>query len=292
MGIGSWCLYYQDGSNIRIFDSTRTEPFVIPVTLTFLVIVSAVVLTLAVVGQLAVRRFVKANHLKMHHDVADPLLSVVGTMFAVLLGFMVANAMSRFEEARVTVQQEASAVADIWRAADGLEPKGREKIKHLCADYVDMVLNDEWSAMAEKRSDAKAWTAYNDLWHECACYLPQNQGDSNVHQSLLENIAQVGNCRRLRIEALHNGLPPVLWGVLLLGGAATIVFTYFFGIENTRLQSLMTALVSLVICLNVFLLAAYDDPFSGDVQVTPLPFQIDRDIFKNGRAPGFSEQAH
>lgn len=83
----------------------------------------------------------------------------------------------------------------------------------------------------------------------------------------------IGDNRRLRVEALHTGLPMELWVVLGLGGFSTILFTYFFGAENFRIQMIMVAMVSLVICLNLFLLATYDDPFSGDVKITPSAFE-------------------
>lgn len=90
----------------------------------------------------------------------------------------------------------------------------------------------------------------------------------------------MSDARRLRIEALHNGLPFALWWVLLAGGLATIIFTYFFGVKNTRLQIVMTAIVTLVICLNIFLLASFDDPFGGDVMVHPTAFEADLLMFK------------
>ena len=42
----------------------------------------------------------------------------------------------------------------------------------------------------------------------------------------------------------------------------------------------MTGLVATVMALNIFLLANYDYPFSGDVHVSPAAFELDREIFK------------
>jgi ABC-type branched-subunit amino acid transport system permease subunit len=86
---------------------------------------------------------------------------------------------------------------------------------------------------------------------------------------------------RMRLEALHNGLPVVLWMVLVIGGIATIVFTYFFSAHRLQIQLIMVSMVSLVICLNIFLLASYDDPFSGDVRIAPSAFEADIQTFKS-----------
>ena len=70
------------------------------------------------------------------------------------------------------------------------------------------------------------------------------------------------------------------YGVALaISGFATVLFTYFFGVDNTKMQAVMTAIVTLVICLNIFLLAAYDNPFSGDVMLQPIPFEVDAKTF-------------
>lgn len=237
-------------------------------------------------GLLLVRRLVPVEKMRMNHDVADPLLSVVGTLFAVLLGFMVANAMQRFEEARLTTQQEASAVANVFRAAEGFPDASRKRIQKACESYVDQVIKTEWPALAEKKTSEVAWESYDQIWKECVHFVPENDGQSNIQQGLMEYLGEMGDARRMRVGALHNGLPKELWIVLLAGGAATICFTYFFGIENTKLQVLMTALVSLAICLNLFLLACFDDPFTGDVMVRPTAFETIRSNFNAIEHPG------
>lgn len=245
-----------------------------------------ITIALAVSGLLLVRRFVHSKMKKMHHDVADPLLSVVGTLFAVLLGFMVANAMTRYEEARVTVQNEASAVGNVFRAAGGLPDASRKKIQGACDRYVDVVISEEWPVLSKKHTSEKAWSAYNEIWNDCVTFVPENDGQSNMQAAIMGYLGTLGDSRRMRVGALHNGLPPVLWVVLYAGGTATIVFTYFFGIDNIRLQIMMTALVALSICLNLFLLSCYDDPFSGDVMVHPAAFENIRDNFRAIEHPG------
>jgi hypothetical protein len=249
-------------------------------------LLTALTILIAVGGLLLVRKRVPAEALKGHHDVADPMLSIIGTLFAVLLGFMVANAMQRFEEARVTTQQEASAVANVYRVATGLPEPTRSKLMHAAKTYVEDVIQDEWPKLAVKISSEKAWHSYNELWNICLHYSPTGNGDNNLHASVMSYMGTVGDSRRMRVGALHNGLPQVLWVVLLAGGCATVAFTYFFGIENLRLQILMTSMVSLAICLNMFLLFSFDDPFSGDVRISPACFQSVLDNFEAIEHPG------
>jgi hypothetical protein len=84
----------------------------------------------------------------------------------------------------------------------------------------------------------------------------------------------------MRADALHNGMPAVLWAILIIGGVATIVFTYFFTTSSVGMQIAMVSIVSIVICLNIFLLASYDDPFSGDVMIGTSIFETQLKLFK------------
>ena len=242
--------------------------------LTILVVISSVI------GLMMVRRWILAADLKTQHDVTDPLSQVVGMMFAVLLGFMVGDAMQRFADARAIVQQEAASLGDVFRLADGFDNSARDRIRALCITYAEQTINDEWPKLADHKTSTAAWGTYTKLWNECIHVKIEREGQSDVHQVILNSMVSLADNHRLRVEALHNGLPMVLWVVLVIGGVATIVFTYFFAAHNLKIQVVMVSMVSLVICLNIFLLASYDDPFSGDVMVSPAAFITDLKTFK------------
>jgi Protein of unknown function (DUF4239) len=231
-------------------------------------------------GLLAVRKFIETTSLKLHHDVTDPLSQVVAVMFAILLGFMISNALQRFEGARSTVQQEAASLADVFNLAGALQEQDKRDIRRLCILYADQIISEEWPLLGKRGVSFSTIRTYHSLWDDCVGYKAKNQGESNVHQCMLSSLTAMSDARRLRIEALHNGLPQALWWVLLLGALATIIFTYFFGAQNTRLQVIMTAMVTFIISLNIFLLYTFDDPFEGDVMISPTAFITDLMMFK------------
>jgi len=249
------------------------------VTLLNSLLLTVIVVVISLLGLAGMRRWLAVD-LKTQHDVADPLSQVVGMMFAVLLGFMIGDAMQRFAQARATVQQEAASLGDVFRLSDGLPTAKRDRIRALCITYCEQTISDEWPKLAEHGTSTAAWQTYRKLWSECVHLIPADQGQSNVQQVLLGSMVSLADNHRLRVEALHNGLPPVLWVVLIIGGAATIIFTYFFAAHNVKIQMVMVSMVSIVICLNIFLLAVYDDPFTGDVKVAPTAFETDLKTFK------------
>jgi hypothetical protein len=78
-----------------------------------------------------------------------------------------------------------------------------------------------------------------------------------------------------------HGLPRVEWFVLIIGGIVTVAFTYFFGVENQKVQMIMTCMVSLLISLNLYLVVLFGAPFSGDLCIDSDAFKVDRIIFEN-----------
>ena len=249
------------------------------VTLVTSLIVTLLVVLASLGGLVVMRKWILTQE-HTQHDIADPLSQVVGMMFAVLLGFMISDAMQRFASARAIVQQEAASLGDVFRLADGFPTANRDRIRALCITYCEQTINDEWPKLATHGTSNLAWQTYRSLWKECIHFVPGDQGQSNAQQVLLGSMVTLADNHRMRVEALHNGLPAVLWVVLIIGGAATIIFTYFFSAHNLKIQLVMVSMVSLVICLNIFLLATYDDPFSGDVKISPTAFETDLKTFK------------
>jgi len=69
--------------------------------------------------------------------------------------------------------------------------------------------------------------------------------------------------------------------VILVGAGAIICFTLFFDVDSLKFQLAMESIVVVVLSLNVFLLAAFDSPFSGDVSLSSAPFEVNRSMFQS-----------
>jgi hypothetical protein len=252
------------------------------IILWIVIAVGAVAISCA--GVIVVRRNINTDLLRNHHEATDPMMACVGTLFAILLGFMVANAMTRFEEARINVQEEAGAAGDIFRLANNLPSPTNKKIMTDVVAYLDGVCDEEFKLMEDGKMSDHCWKIYSDLWQDCTEYDPQTQGQSNLHQGLVEAMTTLGECRRARNAQISYCLPHVLWIVVAVGAISIILFTLFFGVSSLPLQLCMTSIVTLVLVLNVYLLAAFDSPFSGQVKVQSIPFEVNKKIFHEALA--------
>jgi hypothetical protein len=233
----------------------------------------------AVLGQLVVRHIADNQKLKDCHDVGGQFLAVVGTMYAVLLGLVVVDAMSKFQEASVSVEQEANSLADIFLLSERLPSEKRDKIQLMCQQYANEVIDGEWPAMNDSKVFSPARKTAISLMKATMDYEPVKESEKAVYPIMVQEVCQLWDNRRMRTNAATRGMPFIEWVVLLVGGVVTVVFTYFFHVESIGAQVAMTTMVTLIIGLNLFLVLLFGYPFSGDLKVNADAFKLDQLIF-------------
>lgn len=235
----------------------------------------------SIIGLLLVRKYCHLERLRQCHEVGGYLLSVVGTMYAVLLGLVVVDAMTKFQEARQVVETEANSLADVFILSECFDKEKALTVRKLCEKYVTEVVEGEWPSMAKGKINHEARRIAIKMMREVSSFEPVTENQKAVYPLLLQEACQVWDNRRARTNFAQYGIPNVEWFVLILGGVVTVVFTYFFGIESLAAQILMTTMVSLLISLNVYLVVLFGSPFSGDLQVSADALKLDQKIFEN-----------
>ncbi len=235
---------------------------------------------LAVGGMLLVRKKVSIESLTSYHEVAGYLLSVIGTLYAVLLGFVVVDAMNGVQDARWAVEEEANAVANVFLCAEAMKPADRDHIQELCQKYVRLVIDDEWKEMSNDKFSRLAFDTSWKLWKNIIQLKPQGESEVAIQQSMITEMSRLGDHRRARLLRAKHGVAPVMWVVLIIGGIFNIVFTYFFAVKNVKVQILMTLLVTMTLALNLLLVVFFGSPFKGEMPVQPEAFKLDQKIFE------------
>lgn len=243
-------------------------------TIASAVILVTVLVGLAISGQILFRMFIKPDSLVEHHGPAEAMLGVVGTLYSVLLGFLVAGAMEKYAEAKMHTEMEANGVANIFRLARGFDQEDRLRLRQLCRDYANEVVTVEWPIMETRGKINHNWQAYQKLWEATVSVSPQNERQINLHAATVEAMEEVGMNRRTRILIAKTGHSTTLWMVLGIGALITIGFTFVFSSKWAAIQALMTSLVAATLGLNMWLLAVYSTPFSGDLKINPDMFEM------------------
>ena len=237
----------------------------------------------AVGGALLVRRIVGVEVLEHHNDVAGFIYAVVGVVYAVLLGFSAIIVWEQFRRAQEGVEDEANALADLYRDSRVFPPEVRNTVELRVREYARLAIQKEWPAMAEGTSSLASWDEYNRLWRTYQEFQPQDDHQRVWYAESLRRLNALADSRRERLLNVRSHVPTVMWGVLLAGGAITIGFSFMFGMRNARAQAFMTAGLALTIGVVLLSIVALEKPFAGITRVDPRAFQHVEQILERMR---------
>jgi hypothetical protein len=242
--------------------------------MTVAIIIISVLVVLAIAGQLLTHKMVTTDKLELSQGMIEAMVGVVGTLFSLLLGLLVANAIENYHEISVQVSAEANSLANIYRLSEGLPSEQSLKIRDLCMDYNHCVINTEWPLMGKMEMAPHCWKVYGNLWSACVNLKPQSEQESNLQSSMLDCAKILGETRRARSVVCQAEISPILWTAIFFGSIITIVFTYFFTSKMGGWHTMLTALIAISLGLNIWLLAAYSLPFSSELKIKPVIFQV------------------
>ena len=254
-----------------------------------LVVGGACVLALA--GFEVVHRLVPAQTRQRHNDVAGFIYAALGVIYAVLLALVVITVWEQYQAANETVEQEANATAEIFLLGYELpEPEGAH-IQELARSYAEEVVHKEWPLMAqgkqppleEEAGTQTGWNLIDDIRATVHGFEPQTRAEEQLYAEGLNQVANLANARRTRLVASEEGVPGVLWSVLIFGGIATVGFTYLFGLESTWAHRLMVVTLAAVIALVLFTIGALEHPFSGGARIGTGAFNLILERFETSK---------
>jgi hypothetical protein len=231
---------------------------------------------LSLAGVILVRRWVPLPVLEAQNDVAGFIIAVLGVAYGVLLAFVIFVVWGQFEDTKSGVAREANALTDAFRLGQGLPEPGRHQIMELSRGYARVVVGEEWDTTGrggESIESPRAWKLLDQFWQAVRETTPRTPTEQALYTQLLTEMHDLSSERKLRLLAAREGIPTLMWVVLVIGAVVTVAFTYFFGVKSLRAQLWMTAALAGTISLNLFLIAAVDYPFTGDLRVGPEAFQ-------------------
>jgi hypothetical protein len=208
-----------------------------------------------------------------HNDLIGWQLSILGTTYAVILGFMLYTVWTNYGEAKVNVENEANALGNIYRLAEGLPNPQRGQIEALTRTYAQTVIDDDWPQMEADQLPEGSHKVNQDLWKTLMSVRTASPTELIAEDHAISELSQLTEHRRIRLLQNATRLPTVLWSVLIIGGAVTVGSASMFGSANTSLHALQIFVFSLLISLALEAVADINRPFQGSVHVSDFPFR-------------------
>jgi uncharacterized membrane protein YccC len=227
----------------------------------------------AVVGLVVVQRLVPPVRREEHNDVTGFIYAVLGVAYAVLLAFVVIAVWQNYETAKTNVDTEANELAGVYFLSSQLPEPQRTHVQDLARRYARVVVEEEWSMMEQGQTSPRADSLLRQLRSKLLEFDPSTEREQVLYEGGLTRLHDAVDARRSRLLEVREGIPNLLWVVLVVGGVITVSFTYLFGLKSNLAHALMVAALTLLICGILFTIGEFDYPFSGVVEIRPDAFR-------------------
>ena len=251
----------------RIFD--------LPLAIAGPVIVGSLCL-FAVIGLMTVRRHVLPR-LSVHvsdSEFTGAMLQSIMVFYGLAVALIAVSVWQTYSEASKVVSQEATTLAALYRDVSAYPDSIRPTLQNELRDYTERTINEAWPLQRRGQVPRGGVQRMYTFQADLIAFEPVSEGQKLLHGETLRAYNEMILARNLRLEAVQTGLPTVMWGVVILGAFIGLTASFFFRVEDPRLQIIQVLLLATFIGLVIFMTFALDRPFRGDLGIPPEPFQL------------------
>jgi hypothetical protein len=228
---------------------------------------------LAVLATWVVRRAIPVDIRRSHHEVGSSVFLQLGVIFAVVLAFVFNEVWSEHTVAAQAVNQECSSLHAVAMLATALPKELSRPLTRAIVVYIQTVVDDEWPVMAQRKRSEKASSNLVALWRVAADLQPSRPQDAAIQSQIMSSLAVAHQQRETRLFQMTEGLPPVLWALLIAFSIMLVGFVVFSGLEIGISQMIITAMCTAGIAFLLIVIELLDFPFEGPLRIQPTDFQ-------------------
>jgi hypothetical protein len=210
---------------------------------------------------------------RIHNDLIGWQLNILGTTYAVILGFMLYTVWTTFGDANLNVDLEANALRNVYRLAEGLPTPQRTLLEKQARAYADAVVSQDWPEMAHAQIPEESHQINQAMWRTLMSAKIETPTEVVAEDHAITELSSLTEHRRTRLLQSAYRLPTIFWAVLIVGGFLTIASAALFGSANPRLHSLQVFSFTLLITLVLLAIADVNLPFRGWVHINNYAFQ-------------------
>lgn len=202
-------------------------------------------------------------------DKSDPALIASASLglLALLLGFTVSMAVSRYDGRRTATLNEGNAIGTFVYRTDLMPPALREKTLEALETYVEARLavgRMGESSEAVRQAHAQTGKVAQQMWSHMVAVGPEVP-DTAVRILLVESANQMFDAAMVRDAALANRLPPTLVVLLILFPVASLVLIGYVSGRLVGAHFMASTELILLLTLVLLLIGDLNRPRSGTI---------------------------
>jgi Protein of unknown function (DUF4239) len=240
-----------------------------------------------IAAMLLVRRGAPEGSRFQDGDRASGVFGVLSTGFALLLGFVVFLAFTKYDDSRGGAEAEALLVVQQFETAQLMPSDASAQLSGELVCYGRSVVEREWPVMGSgsQAGSVNPWGLA--MFRTLEATEPQTASEQSAFDAWLSQTSAREEARRDRLHAAEGIVPLPVWLVLFFSAALIFVYLLFFADsgESAVVQGMMAGSVTAVMVATLLMLGALNRPYQPDIGgIRPVAMQRSLAIIDEARA--------
>ena len=198
--------------------------------------------------------------------VSPPFVSVVATLFALMVTFLAQDIWDSNRAARRAINQEREQLLalDALSKTNGVLDK---ELRDAIRDYVEAVVGLEWRTMENGESASEAEGALNTLTRLAA----KTSVDPRYESAVSNTVMRLRSARETRLSIANAFPDDQKWAAVFLLAFLTQIGIAATNLERARPQLLAQLIFAAAAVVSISLIASVERPFAPPTAASALP---------------------
>jgi hypothetical protein len=202
--------------------------------------------------------------------VSPGMLPPMAIIFALLVGFLAAQAWGDLDRANTAVNREASALRAVVLLAAGFPGEPEARLRDLVRRHIEEAVTQDWPAMSRGRATLTlAPASLTEALRLTLALDPRGAGQLAAQRELIASLQSALDARRQRIVLSHSSINWVKWTALLMQAGLTLLTIGLVHSDNRAANRIIMGIFATSVGVAVTLIASHSRPFAGEISVRP-----------------------
>jgi Protein of unknown function (DUF4239) len=229
----------------------------------------------AISGLLIFRKFIFSRIIpQSHNDIVSYFMAGLNAVYGITLGLIAVGAWENFTAVDDAVTQEAAALSSLYQDLHLVNGPLGDTLRSQLREYATYTINDAWPQQQKGKIPSGGTERLTKFQENLAKIELTNKNQEITFAATYNEFNRLIEFRRIRLQNITTSLPASVWYVIFFGAFLNIIITWFFVSDKFHVHLLMMALFAALLGSLVFLVAAMDNPFRGQLSVGADAFEL------------------
>jgi hypothetical protein len=164
------------------------------------------------------------------------------------------------------------ALAALYQDLSAYSDPLRRNLRQELRDYCSYVIETAWPQQRKGIVPAEGIQKVLAFRNTLRSFEPQTLNQMVFHAETLRQFGTFYEARRIRVHDVHSSIPAVMWYVVIVGAVMNLAIVWMFDMRLIT-QLFLGGMLAFFMGTMIFMIAAMDNPYRGEVSVSPDAFR-------------------